>query len=113
MARIVALAPDLFFASKIEATLRMAGHEVVIARSEEELVDGIARPALDRAQLLIADLGEVDPEGLAGHDVPTLGFCSHLDEETRRRAEKAGFDQVVPRSRMAREMRQLVEGLTG
>ena len=38
---------------------------------------------------------------LAG--VPTLGFYSHVDQETRRRAVEAGFDRVVPRSRMARE----------
>ena len=30
MARVVALAPDLFFASKIEETLTAAGHEVTI-----------------------------------------------------------------------------------
>ena len=42
---------------------------------------------------------------------PKLGFYSHVDVETRRRAEEAGFDLVVPRSRMAREMPALVEGL--
>ena len=35
--------------------------------------------------------------------VPTLGFYSHVDQETRRRAVDAGFDRVVPRSRMARD----------
>jgi hypothetical protein len=43
--------------------------------------------------------------------VPRLGFYSHVDVDTKRRAEEAGFDLVVPRSRMAREMPALVDGL--
>ena len=42
-----------------------------------------------------------------------LGFYSHVDVDTRRRAEAAGVDVVVPRSRMAREMPELVESLLG
>jgi capsular polysaccharide biosynthesis protein len=35
--------------------------------------------------------------------VPTLAFYSHVETEVRERAQAAGFDLVVPRSRMARE----------
>jgi hypothetical protein len=44
--------------------------------------------------------------------VRTLGFYSHVEAEVRTRAEAAGFDQVVPRSRMAREGVGLVERLS-
>ena len=44
-------------------------------------------------------------------DVPKLGFYSHTDVETRQKAERLGFDLVVPRSRMAREAAALVESL--
>ncbi len=40
-----------------------------------------------------------------------LGFYRHTDPETRRRAEAAGVDLVVPRSRLARELPELVERL--
>ena len=40
-----------------------------------------------------------------------LGFYSHVDAAARERAERAGFDLVVPRSRMAREGPALVAGL--
>jgi hypothetical protein len=40
-----------------------------------------------------------------------VGFYSHVDVETKRRAEAAGLGMVVPRSRMARELPQLVESL--
>ena len=40
-----------------------------------------------------------------------LGMLRAVD--TRRRAEDAGFDLIVPRSRMAREGAALVERLAG
>jgi hypothetical protein len=103
MARIAAVAPDLFFASKIEATLRAAGHDV-------EFVQPAAASGTT-ADVLIVDLDAAGALVAGPAGAPRLGFYSHVDVETRRRAEQAGFDLVVPRSRMAREMPALVEGL--
>jgi hypothetical protein len=105
VARIVALAPDLFFATKIEETLTSAGHDVtVLARAE-------ALPA--DAELVIVDLDQVAGAIEPSAGAPILAFYSHVDVEARRRGEQAGFDLVVPRSRMAREMPELVEQLLG
>jgi hypothetical protein len=104
VARVVALAPDLIFASRIEATLGAAGHEVTLAGSAAEA-------PLDAADIVIADLERVEPEAVVGLGVPVLGFYRHTDPETREVAEAAGVDVVVPRSRMAREMAELVAGL--
>ena len=49
-------------------------------------------------------------EGALGQ-TRTLGFYSHVDAPARERAEQAGFDLVVPRSRMAREGAALVRRL--
>jgi len=49
-------------------------------------------------------------EGESG-SLRTLGFYSHVEADVRERAERAGFDLVVPRSRMAREGAALVERL--
>jgi thiamine monophosphate synthase len=110
VARVVALAPDLFFASKIEATLAAAGHDVHVASTV-----GDTLAAATQAQIVIVDLHaeRLEPADLAER-LPgraLLGFYSHVDTETRRSAEEAGFDLVVPRSRMAREMPELVAGL--
>ena len=105
MSRIVALAPDLMFASRIEATLTAAGHDVELATSVAE------SSGLGGADLLIVDLDRQTPDAVAGRGIPVLGFYSHTDLETRRRAEAGGVDLVVPRSRMAREMPQLVARL--
>lgn len=98
MARVAVLCPDLLFGSKVEGALRAAGHEVAWNRGTEG------------ADAAVVDLAE-HREAPAG--VPAVGFYSHVDQETRRRAEEAGFELVVPRSRMAREGATLVERLLG
>jgi len=106
MARVAAVAPDLFFASKIEATLSAAGHEVTMLTEPDAA-------ALAAADIVIVDLTAVDPGALPRNAVPVLGFYPHVDAALRERAEAAGIDLVVPRSRMAREMPHLVDALTG
>jgi hypothetical protein len=104
MAKVVAVAADLMLGSKVEATLRAAGHEVTLAPSLQEA-------PLEGTELLVADLEVENPEALVAVGVPVLGYYSHVDVDTRAAAEAAGVDLVVPRSRMARELPALVEGL--
>jgi hypothetical protein len=104
VARIVAIAPDLLLGSKVEGMLGAAGHEASLSPS-------LAEAPLDDADLLVADLDEENPEALVGLGIPVLGYYSHVNAETRRVAEAAGVDLVVPRSKMVRELPQLVAGL--
>jgi hypothetical protein len=92
------------FSSKIEGTLRAAGHDVTI-------VSWVEGPLPGDPDVLIVDLDNVDWTRGFPTGVPKLGFYSHVDVATRQRAEEAGFDLVVPRSRMAREMPALVDSL--
>ena len=100
MARVAVDCPDLLFGSKLQGALRAAGHEVVQPGEE--------------AALLIVDL-TADPEERiersAAAGLPRLGFYSHVEQDVRRSAEEAGFERVVPRSRMAREAPALVESM--
>jgi hypothetical protein len=100
VARVALLCPDLLFGSKLQGALRAAGHEPV--GPDEE------------AELLIVDLtDEADAriERSATAGIPRLGFYSHVEQDVRRRADAAGFDRVVPRSRMARDAASLVGSL--
>lgn len=116
MARIALLCADLLFGSKVEGGLRAAGHEVTRLGSVAD-----ARAAAPGSDLLVVDLTDpaIDGPSLVSsmrdggetRGIPALGFYSHVDQDTRRRAEGAGFDRVVPRSRMARDMAGLVQGL--
>jgi CheY-like chemotaxis protein len=115
-ARVVALVPDLLFGSQVQGALKAGGFEVELAGSAES-----ARQRLPGAAVLVLDLTNADIDGpalvreLAGTGalagVRTLGFYAHVDPDARQRAVDAGFDQVVPRSRMAREGVELVRRL--
>ena len=111
MARVVAHLPDLLFGSKVQGMLAAAGHDVRVVGSPQ---DALAQ--LDGADVLVVDLCEQADErvallegALAG--ASTLAFYPHTEVETRARALAAGFDLVVPRSRMAREGAALVDRL--
>jgi hypothetical protein len=90
---VAVVVPDLLFGSRVQGGVEAAGHEVVPADANPDLV--------------IADVEVVDPAGVGGPR--KLGFYPHVQPELKRRAEDAGFDMVVPRSRIARELPDLVE----
>lgn len=102
MARVAVVCRDLLLGSRIQGGLTEAGHDVALLGGPDGL------PACD---VLVVDLSEpaFDGAALGGRGTPALGFYSHVQPEERRRAEAAGFDLVVPRSRLARELPGLVE----
>jgi hypothetical protein len=99
LARVAVLCPDLLFGSKVEGALRAGGHEVArdVAGADVVVVD------------LTAD--GIDTDAVPQGGLPSIGFYPHVDVETRRRALDAGYDVVVPRSKMARETVAVVERL--
>lgn len=104
MARVLSISTDLMLGSKVQETLTSAGHEVTTSPALEQATwDGI--------DLIVADLDVENPEALVGLGMPVLGYCSHVDVDTKETAEAAGVDLVVPRSRMARELPALAERL--
>jgi len=102
VARVVAIVTDLMLASRVQESLRAAGHEVTVVP---------ALPDQLEADAIVCDLDTADIEAVAGTPVPTLGFYSHIDVETKKSAEAAGITQAIPRSRMARELPALVDKL--
>jgi DNA-binding NarL/FixJ family response regulator len=122
MARVLALTADLLFGSRIQGDLSAADNEVELIADEARLRARLADAGKPAADVLVVDLTDAGLEGaeiveaLAGEgalsSVATLGFYSHVDAQARERAQRAGFDLVVPRSRMAREGAQLLERLS-
>ena len=104
----MAFVPDLLFGSSVHAALTAAGHDV-------ELV-GELDPAVE-ADVLVVDLTADVAERIelarpvSARGVPTLAFYSHVETDVRELADQAGFELVIPRSRMAREAPELVEKL--
>jgi hypothetical protein len=84
---------------------------VDLTSDPEEGIGLVARLAGEEPDDVIGD-GERDGSSGGAPGAPrTLGFYSHVEADVRERAELAGFDLVVPRSRMAREGAALVERL--
>jgi hypothetical protein len=105
MPRIAALVEDLMLASRVRTSLEASGHEV---EQDTELPD-----ELDGIDLLVADLDAVPPEQLAELALPVIGFYQHTDTAMKARADEAGLFIAVPRSRMVRELPELVERALG
>jgi hypothetical protein len=102
VARVVAVVSDLMLASRVSESLQAAGHEVSVVS---------ALPDPLEAEAIVCDLDTANLDAIATAPVPTLGFYSHVDVETKQQAEAAGLKLIVPRSRMARELPKLIDRL--
>jgi hypothetical protein len=119
MAQVLAFIPDLLFGSRVQAALSTAGHDIVLvaeANRVRERLSGVDVLVVDLTDKPDARVGLVESLFADGslEAVATLAFYSHVEAEVRDIADEAGFDLVVPRSRMAREgadlIARLVEG---
>jgi len=118
MAHVLALVPDLLFGSRVRGALMSAGHEVELIGDEHRLRERLKDLVAPAPAVLVVDLTNDDLDGATLVEslsaeggltqTRTLGFYSHVDVRARERAVEAGFDLVVPRSRMAREGDELV-----
>jgi hypothetical protein len=116
VALVVVFIPDLLFGSQLQGSLRTGGHEVELVGDGESV-----RRAAPEADVLVVDLTHEAARRIGMFEslsrdraldrVGTLAFYSHVDVDTRRLAEGAGFDLIVSRSRMAREGPALVARL--
>ena len=99
MATILLAGVDLFIRSKLETAL--PGHDLVTSDS------------VDPPDLVIADVARVDPYDVADEypNVPLLGFTNHKDTAGLRRANQAGFDQVIAKSALDERAQQLIDEL--
>jgi DNA-binding NarL/FixJ family response regulator len=112
---IVACVEDLFFRSKIEATARHLNVPLRFADAES-LGETAADP---KTAGIILDLS-ANGEPLAAvrklrsankHDLPIVGFLSHVDRELARQAEAAGVTHVLPRSQFSENLPDLMMDL--
>jgi hypothetical protein len=102
VAKIVAVVSDLMLASRVKESLAAAGHEVSVTPTLPQPLE---------ADVIVCDLDVANAEEIAATGIPSLGFYSHVDVDAKARAQKTGIALVVPRSRMSRELPQLVEAL--
>jgi hypothetical protein len=102
VAKIVAIVSDLMLASRVSESLKAAGHEVSTTPT---------LPTPLEAEAIVCDLDTADIDAVVATNLPTLGFYSHVDVATKQQAEAAGLKLAVPRSRMSRELPELITKL--
>ena len=108
---VIAAVDDMLFVSKIRAVAEHLGQKIKFARSADQVLEA-ARAELP--SLIIVDLHsqKIAPLALAKQlkadaqlrSIMLLGFFSHVEAETKRQAEEAGFDKVIPRSAFAKDL---------
>lgn len=113
--RVIAVVPDLFFATRIAATAQATG----VTLEQPAIVAAFARCREAPPDLVILELGagpatmelaRALKSDAATHAVPLIGFYSHVDAATREAALAAGVDQVLPRSAFTARLPALVSG---
>ena len=89
-------------ASRVSESLKTAGHDVSVTPTLPDPLE---------AEAIVCDLDTADIDAVVATGLPTLGFYSHIDVETKQRAEAASLKLAVPRSRMSRELPELITKL--
>lgn len=112
---ILAAVDDLLFSSKIRTTAKLAGVELVFARTPIEI---LSQTRALKPELIIFDLNsaKADPintvVALRGDpdlkSVPTMGFVSHVDTQLILAAREAGMDEVMARSAFAANLAEIL-----
>jgi DNA-binding NarL/FixJ family response regulator len=104
---VIALVRDLMFSSKVAATARAVGREVVIVREPGKLGG-------QKGRILLVDLnlpGAIEAGASWRAENPThrvVGFVSHVDTATIQRAREAGLE-VMARSGFVEALPALIE----
>jgi hypothetical protein len=113
------LSRDLIFTTRVTETARALGHLILTAGSAELVASMIARwrPRVVFVDLAAGDL--VQPAALivfkqlAGPETAFVAFGAHVDTRALADARAAGCDPVLPRSRFATELPELIRRYCG
>jgi DNA-binding NarL/FixJ family response regulator len=111
MGQVVALVDDIFFIAKMKETAKQAGVALETAGTGEALAEAARK---DGTSLLIVDLNArgsieaIEKLRAAGITLPVIAFFSHVQAELGERARAAGCEQVMPRSKFARELPEIL-----
>ena len=108
---------DLIFSTKITGTARALGLEVAVvaspAAAQERLAGGSVRFVLLDLGLFTLTAESIQQIVSAAGAVPVMAYGSHVDTDRLESARAAGCREVMPRSRLAAELPQLLREYFG
>ena len=114
MSVVCCVVSDLIFATKIRGTAAALGVEIAVVRDRAAML-----AQLDDAAIVILDLN------LDGGDAVELirlartrsappkivAYCAHVDTDLATAAERAGADEVMPRSKFVAALPEILTGV--
>lgn len=113
------LTDDVFFSSKIREAAKSRGLSADFIKSPDGLIE---RLASHPPSLIIIDLKckKFEPVRLIREiksnpslkGISTIGYLPHVEAGLKRMASEAGYDEVLPRSRFAREAGEILMKFT-
>lgn len=111
MPRVVAYMDDLFFQMKLAETAKHLGLEVKVASNADSLLQLLdPSPALVIVDLNAksSPLEAVQRLRATQPGVRIIGFLSHVQTDLAAKAQSAGFDEVMPRSKFSMQLPQIL-----
>jgi len=114
---LIALNRDVFFGVRLRNLAKELGLDLILAQNAA----AVARALQERHQtaaLVVIDMNVLDQavewdelaDILADYPaIPSLGFGSHTDVETRRAAKRAGLTRIVANSEFHRDAASLIQ----
>lgn len=115
--KLIALNRDVFFGVRLRNLAKELGFDLILAPTATAVANALTETAASVA-LIIVDMNVlktgVDWETMAElvgtyPEIPTLGFGSHTDVETRRTAKRAGLTRIVANSEFHRDAATLIQ----
>jgi len=105
--KVAVLVDDLFFSSKISASSKHVGAEVVFCRTAAGVPPDVGRICVDLNASTFDAVEEIR-KLKASHSVPILAYVSHVQTDLKRRAEEAGASEVMARSTFVERLSKIL-----
>lgn len=106
--KVAVLSHDLFFGMRIRTVINKMGYELLLCKSEAELLAAAASAAI-----LLVDFNKpvdwASLESLLGGSIPLIGFSSHTNVEGFREAKAAGVTRVMSNGEFSRKLPEILE----
>jgi len=109
---VLALVDDLFFQAKLSQTAKQVGVNLKTVTTGEALT---AAAGSDSPRLVLVDLNArqgameaVERLNASGDSGRVIAFLSHVQTDLAERARAAGCQQVLPRSKFAAELADIL-----
>jgi hypothetical protein len=114
---LIALNRDVFFGVRLRNLAKELGYDLKLVPTSNGVASALETEAA-RTALVVIDMNAVGTEvdwqalesALAAYPlVPSLGFGSHTDVETRRDAKRAGLTRIVSNGEFHRDAASLIQ----